>query len=127
MDLAVGFNDDCKNFRSRGSRLTIYPGTQDHPQAETRIQKTPPAGSLGALVSYRKMRLRCATLFNRLGTFFSIALTRIVTVRRVFLGRILLVGALSAFVRRVFLGLVHRSSGLRLLRKILFIFVSHEL
>jgi hypothetical protein len=51
-----------------------------------------------ALAAYCKQRLRCATLSNLLGTFFTIALTRIVTVRRIFLGRILLVGALSAFV-----------------------------
>jgi hypothetical protein len=94
--------------------------------AKTR-QKNPLAGSLGDLAAYRKQRLRCATLFNLLGTFFTIALTGIVTLRRVLLERILLVWALSAFVRRVFLGLVHRSGGLRLLLEVFFSFVSHEL
>jgi hypothetical protein len=78
------------------------------------------------LAAYRNKRLRRATLINLAGTFFIITLTRIVIVRWVLLGRVLLARDLSALVRRILLGLIHRSSGVWLLAEVPFDFVSHE-
>jgi len=72
--------------------------------------KKPPQVHRGLWPAARQ--LRCPTLFNLIGTFFTTALAGIITVRRVLLGRILLVRALSALLRRVLLGLVRPSSGI---------------
>jgi hypothetical protein len=65
-------------------------------------------------------RLRYAAVSSLLGT--------IVAARRVLLGRILLVRALSALVGGMLLRRIHRSGRVRLLvPEVLFSFVSHEL
>src|SRR5271154_3043808 len=106
-----------------GSRSTR---SQDRPRLRLGRKKAPGrfAGGFGR---FWHLRLRCATLFTLLGTFFLLTLTGIVAVRRILLGRILLVRALAAFVRRVLLGRIYCSGWIRgLLLEVFLSFVSHK-